>query len=166
MPPIDFTRRTALYRLYDDADVLLYVGIAFNPEARWLAHQGDKLWWADVRRKQVDWFLSRESASAAESEVIATERPLYNKQGTTTIVPRIEVEPGVANAATLTTVRANLRDIVDLARDQSVPTAIMQRGRPRAFVVSAAFFERAERDAALIARLREKHPELVEELAA
>lgn len=165
MPSIDPTRRTALYRLFDANDALLYAGIAFDPKARWLDHRRDKPWWPEVHRKQVDWFPSRERAAAVETEVIATERPLYNKQGATMIAPRIEVEPGATNVATLAMVRTNLRDIIDLARDQETPTAVTQRRRPRAFVVSVPFFERAERDAALIELLRAQNPELLDELS-
>lgn len=31
--------RTALYRLYDAGDRLLYIGISNNPEARWARHR-------------------------------------------------------------------------------------------------------------------------------
>jgi predicted GIY-YIG superfamily endonuclease len=37
--------RTALYRLYDATDQLLYVGISTNPEERWKTHTMLKSWW-------------------------------------------------------------------------------------------------------------------------
>ncbi len=80
MPPIDFTRRTALYRLYDDADVLLYVGIAFDPEARWKEHVR-KPWWRDVARKAAEWHDPRLLALDAEAIAVEAERPLYNVLG-------------------------------------------------------------------------------------
>jgi hypothetical protein len=81
VPPLDFTRRTALYRLYDTANVLLYVGVAFDPGARWLAHRGDKPWWPQVARNTVEWFDARLLALEAEAQAIEAERPLHNRLG-------------------------------------------------------------------------------------
>jgi DNA-binding transcriptional regulator YhcF (GntR family)/predicted GIY-YIG superfamily endonuclease len=75
------TERTALYRLYDSADQLLYIGIAKNPKARWRGHasSASATWWPRVERKEVEWFPTREVADAAETAAINTERPLYNR---------------------------------------------------------------------------------------
>lgn len=70
------------------------------------------------------------------------------------------------NPVPMTEVRPRLTEIVDDARDRGVATALTEYGRPRAFVVSVPFFERAERDAALLAQLREKYPDLIDEVAA
>jgi hypothetical protein len=78
LPPIDFDRRTALYRLFDAEGRLLYVGVAFNPEVRWKDHAKDKPWWGDVERKTVAWCETRTDALLDEAEAIRTERPLYN----------------------------------------------------------------------------------------
>lgn len=77
---IDFSRRTALYRLFDTEGRLLYVGIAFNPDSRWAGHSASKSWWTDVAEKRVEWHETRSEAVAAERAAIATELPLYNKQ--------------------------------------------------------------------------------------
>lgn len=66
----------------------------------------------------------------------------------------------------MTKARPGLTEIVDKARDRGIATALTEYGRPRAFVVSVPFFERAERDAALLAKIREIHPELLDELSA
>lgn len=66
------------------------------------------------------------------------------------------------NPVPMTEVRPRLTEIVDKARDHGIATALTEYGRPRAFVVSVPFFERAESDAALIARLREKYADLVD----
>ncbi|MBL0779442.1 GIY-YIG nuclease family protein [Streptomyces albidoflavus] len=71
----------ALYRLFDRAGALLYVGIASDPRARWVQHKGDKPWWPDVHRYELEWLLSRGSALQKESRVIAEERPLHNILG-------------------------------------------------------------------------------------
>lgn len=78
MPPIDFTRRTALYRFFDAGGRLLYVGVAFDPEARWKEHATSKPWWPDVARKEVVWRDTRADALTDEAEAIRAELPLYN----------------------------------------------------------------------------------------
>jgi transcriptional regulator with XRE-family HTH domain len=70
--------RTALYRFFDAADVLLYVGITDNIAARWNKHANEKRWWSDVARKTVDWHDSRTDAELIEKRAILDERPLYN----------------------------------------------------------------------------------------
>lgn len=72
------TGRSALYRLYDSAGVLLYVGISRYPSERFKEHAGDKLWWHHVARNEIAWLDSRADALAAEAKAMAEERPLYN----------------------------------------------------------------------------------------
>ena len=71
---------TSLYRLYDVSGRLLYVGIAFDPEARWRQHR-PRRWWKDVASKTVVLYGTRREAEAAESAAIRTEAPLHNIQG-------------------------------------------------------------------------------------
>lgn len=78
MPLIDFTRRTALYRLFDLEGRLLYVGVAFDPEGRWKGHAYDKEWWEQVVEKRVVWHETRLDALAAELAAIRDELPKYN----------------------------------------------------------------------------------------
>ena len=50
-PAIEITDEpTAVYRFYDEADRLLYVGISRNPAARWAQHAVEKKWWPRVDR--------------------------------------------------------------------------------------------------------------------
>ena len=78
---LDMTRRTALYRLYDATDVLLYVGIGFDPRARWYHHASTKPWWPEVTRKEVEWHADRVQAEVAEKASIVAELPRYNIAG-------------------------------------------------------------------------------------
>jgi DNA-binding transcriptional regulator YhcF (GntR family)/predicted GIY-YIG superfamily endonuclease len=73
--------RTALYRLYDSSNVLLYVGISAKPEARWQQHSYSVLapWWPQVARKELEWFPSRPEAYEAETRAIKEEGPLHNR---------------------------------------------------------------------------------------
>jgi GIY-YIG catalytic domain len=69
---------TAVYRLYDADDVLLYVGIGRRPENRWKRHVRSKRWWPQVARKHVEWHSDRPAALLAEAVAIHDEKPLYN----------------------------------------------------------------------------------------
>lgn len=72
--------RTALYRLFDAGDELLYVGISRHPDVRWRQHQKDKTWWPQVVRKELLWHDSRLAAGAAEQRAIDAENPRFNGQ--------------------------------------------------------------------------------------
>lgn len=84
MPTVDVTARTAMYRLFDEAGQLLYVGIAVNPDTRWSTHAREKTWWPQVARRTVEWFDDRPSAEAAEVAAIASEAPQFNVEHSTT----------------------------------------------------------------------------------
>jgi len=74
--------RTALYRLYDANETLLYVGIAKDPESRWKSHASHPRtsnWWPLVSRKEVEWLQSREDADLAETKAIKIEQPVHNR---------------------------------------------------------------------------------------
>ena len=78
MPTVDLAARTALYRLFDEAGQLLYVGIAVEPRVRWGVHAREKTWWPQVARRDVEWLPDRVSAEAAEVAAIVSEAPRYN----------------------------------------------------------------------------------------
>lgn len=71
-------RRTALYRIFGAAGILLYIGIGYDPDRRLASHRRMKPWWADVATITVEWFESRESAESTELIAIRDEKPLYN----------------------------------------------------------------------------------------
>lgn len=79
---------TALYRCYDLAGVLLYVGISDNLKARFAQHAADKPWWPEVTRKTVAWHPSRAEAEAAETAAIRAEHPRHNIKGVVPPPPR------------------------------------------------------------------------------
>lgn len=70
-----------LYRLYNRAGFLLYVGITDNVFRRWKEHSRDKPWWSEVHKFTQDWFPDRAAVEAAERHAISSERPLYNVVG-------------------------------------------------------------------------------------
>jgi len=72
---------TALYRHFDTAGALLYVGISVNPLQRTGQHLVRAPWVREVRTITVEWHPSRPAALAAELTAIRSERPRHNKAG-------------------------------------------------------------------------------------
>lgn len=71
-----------VYRAFDDADRLLYVGCTSNDVAvRMKAHASTSPWTVYMARYSVEQFDSREEAEAAETRAIAEEFPRWNMVG-------------------------------------------------------------------------------------
>lgn len=70
-----------MYRLYDGAGMLLYIGSAYDPDHRCKAHRS-KPWWPLVARREDQWLEGRRPAYVAEMRAIASERPRFNDFGT------------------------------------------------------------------------------------
>ena len=68
-----------LYRLYGEEMELLYVGITWNPFARWTAHSRKHDWWDQV--SHVDIYLCANERAARELETwcIKSLYPRHNK---------------------------------------------------------------------------------------
>lgn len=71
----------AVYRLWDAAGNLLYIGSAYDPDHRCKSHQ-KKPWWSEVAHRTEEWFPTRGRAYAEEMKAIAVERSKYNDMGT------------------------------------------------------------------------------------
>jgi hypothetical protein len=69
---------TAVYRCYDSADRLLYVGASCLGSVRFNQHQTEKGWWPGVARIQVEHYANRAEALAAERAAIESEAPTMN----------------------------------------------------------------------------------------
>ncbi len=87
-----------LYRQFDAAGRLLYVGIARNVLDRLAGHQRASHWVLAIARIDVTLFPTRTAALDAELEAIRTEKPLHNKAG----VVSSNAWPTVAEALALT----------------------------------------------------------------
>lgn len=70
---------TTLYRFFDQAGALLYVGVAANPLARLNQHAIEKLWIDDVSTITLEHFDTRRAALDAEHAAIRIERPRHNQ---------------------------------------------------------------------------------------
>lgn len=75
--PIGIERPAAVYRFYDEAGTLLYVGSAYDPDERWKEHR-KKPWARDVARRDDLWYANRDAAYAAETAAIRDELPKHN----------------------------------------------------------------------------------------
>lgn len=71
---------TTLYRFYDRAGQLLYIGITATPPKRFAKHQAEKEWWHAIVNVKLEHFPTRQEALDAERAAIVAERPLYNVQ--------------------------------------------------------------------------------------
>ncbi|RSN12849.1 hypothetical protein DMB42_11770 [Nonomuraea sp. WAC 01424] len=120
--------RTALYRLYDAADELLYVGITTDTAVRWQAHSTTK-WWPQVARKAVQWYATRAEAAAAEIAAIKTERPAHNRA-------HADYHPPLGTS--VRDLRARFADVINDAAAYDTITYVTSRGRRIAAVVSVA----------------------------
>lgn len=74
----DEPERTALYHIYGDADLLLYIGISKDFGQRWKSEAKACSWWAEHRRMTVLWYDSRPEAKEAEEAAIKAEHPKHN----------------------------------------------------------------------------------------
>ncbi|MDB5716467.1 MAG: hypothetical protein JWO15_3864 [Sphingomonadales bacterium] len=70
-----------VYRAFDAADRLLYVGCSVDVDARLNYHQQHSNWWPFHCRIEREGFASRDEALAAEATAIFTEHPRWNMTG-------------------------------------------------------------------------------------
>jgi predicted GIY-YIG superfamily endonuclease len=72
------SEQTAVYRLYDADEVLLYVGVTKNFEARRQQHKATRPWWPRVKRPVVDLYDDEQEALQVELDAIKREHPVHN----------------------------------------------------------------------------------------
>jgi predicted GIY-YIG superfamily endonuclease len=68
-----------LYRIFDAAGALLYVGITHDLGMRFDQHRRDKPWWHQKHRHTVEEAPSRADVMFREARAILTEHPRHNK---------------------------------------------------------------------------------------
>ena len=69
---------TYLYRMYDQHNHLLYVGVTNHIDRRMQQHAQDKPWWYQVHDIEVEVFQDRFAAEQAEINAIQSEYPRFN----------------------------------------------------------------------------------------
>lgn len=70
---------TAVYRLYDSALRLLYVGASNNPTLRLSQHKSYRKWGREIHSQTCVWFRSLDAALDEETRAIRLERPKHNR---------------------------------------------------------------------------------------
>lgn len=78
LPTAETGGRSAVYRVFGDADRLLYVGSTKRPRQRWHEHRSRTVWWPLARTYSLVWLPDRAAAYAAEAQAIAIEAPEFN----------------------------------------------------------------------------------------
>lgn len=132
------TGRTALYRLFAESGVLLYIGVSNDPEVRYVQHAADKPWWPEVVTMTTEWFDTRVQALAAETAAIKAEDPLHNRQHSPSY--RRPVAPGTP----LTALKARFTDFVNRVLYRNEVLYVTKNGRRVAAVVPVEVAERYE----------------------
>lgn len=69
---------TAVYRFYDAAGLLLYVGVTDEPKVRWKRHAETADWWPLATRRTTAWHDDRRDALAEEAAALLHENPIHN----------------------------------------------------------------------------------------
>lgn len=69
---------TFLYRHFDKANQLLYIGISLSAVQRLSQHRDASHWFKQIRSVTIESFPSREAALEAERECIFREKPIHN----------------------------------------------------------------------------------------
>ena len=67
-----------LYRHYNAAGELLYVGISLSSFARLAQHRDHSAWFAEITRVEFEPFETKESVLEAERNAIQKEQPKFN----------------------------------------------------------------------------------------
>jgi hypothetical protein len=78
MNEVDRLRPHACYRCFAVDGTLVYVGASINALKRLEDHRYSSSWVTAVVRIELSWYPTREAAFAAEHEIIAAEKPLFN----------------------------------------------------------------------------------------
>lgn len=68
----------AVYRMFNAAGDLLYIGQSINPAQRLCLHRTVSSWLTEVASMSLEWHPTREAAKAAEAAAIFAEVPAYN----------------------------------------------------------------------------------------
>lgn len=71
-----------VYRFFDAAGQLLYVGVTADPHTRWMQHQRRSAWAASAEMVSLERYAYEDLALDAERYAIRTEQPLHNVRST------------------------------------------------------------------------------------
>jgi hypothetical protein len=78
--PLDTPGEHCLYRHFDSAGVLLYIGVSLSAVERLSAHNRTARWADKIARVEIERFPTRKAVLDAEAAAIKAESPRYNYQ--------------------------------------------------------------------------------------
>lgn len=71
--------RFQLYRHFDKAATLLYVGVSFSAIVRLFQHKKDSRWFDQIHKVEISHWRTRADLLIAEKNAIQLEAPIFNK---------------------------------------------------------------------------------------
>ena len=112
------TRQWCIYRVYNAAFELLYVGHTGNLDNRIRCHRRDRRWWDEAEYVFPEFTPDKDEAVEAERQAIRNERPKYNVQlaGPAMATVNFRVSPEVRQAARERAEREGI-NLTDALRD-------------------------------------------------
>lgn len=127
--------RTALYRLFDAEERLLYIGITHNLKERFYQHSTTRPWWSSVANQRIEWLDTRVEAEASERAAIRSERPIWNVKlsldwGMSSEVEALFTEYRLALEETRMLLPLVKKAAPDLMRDGAVATTGFRGSEP------------------------------------
>jgi predicted GIY-YIG superfamily endonuclease len=134
-----------VYRLYDAAETLLYVGVAGMIETRFSQHRAKKPWWPQVVHKTAVWYRTRIEALSFEALAIHDERPVYNIRKDRPLPVRADGTPGGwIHMIPESTVRYTVDSIVAIVNKHNLTVGVAAQGSRhcRAIILPAEWYER------------------------
>jgi hypothetical protein len=79
----EINRPHAVYRLFNEAGDLLYIGCSHDPKGKRMEHhRADRPWAKEIARVELEWYPNWSPAILAEYFAIVTEEPKYNLKHT------------------------------------------------------------------------------------
>lgn len=115
-----------VYRAFDEAGALLYVGATSDLGRRFVNHKSGASWFDELRTITVAHYPTREESLAAERDAIASEGPRYNQPAHP---PRRRANPIALTARGVTPLKlaiaASGMKVQDIASEMAIdPTRI------------------------------------------
>lgn len=134
---------TSLYRYFNNAGELLYVGISINAIYRLGQHKENAEWFGFIDRIEIEKFENLKLALEAEKTAIQGEKPLYNiaHQGAA------EEEQNIGDSPSMQCKLAGLAGLAELSRISSVSVQTLinwSRDKPVLFgvVIKGAYLSK------------------------
>ena len=69
---------TYLYRIFNEACELLYIGITYDLETRFSQHSQYSRWWKHAHQCHIEEYDTRREAEWTERQAIINELPIFN----------------------------------------------------------------------------------------